>query len=192
MRSGYPQSEALARFTGFSSQSIRDALAVLVAALIELGSGLGLWVATAGTKATRPTPAPEASRETEPVAVAVPAREPQKPTEPPVETRKAFPAPPRPRLITSRADPVGSVAVIMADILEPGRGKVEIADVFAAYAEACDASGKRPIPANEFPAALAELCQRLGIEIEDNDKGVFLMRVQLSRKRQPREGKSQR
>ena len=48
------------RFTGFSSQSSRDALAVLVAALIELGSGLGLWVATAGTKATRPTPAPEA------------------------------------------------------------------------------------------------------------------------------------
>ena len=83
MRSGDPQSEALSRFTGFSSQSIRDALAVLVAALIELGSGLGLWVATAGTKATRPTPAPEAPRETEPVAVAVPARGPQKPTEPP-------------------------------------------------------------------------------------------------------------
>jgi len=53
---------------------------------------------------------------------------------------------------------VGSVAEIMADILEPGRGKVEIADVFTAYAEACEASGKRPIPANEFPAAIAELC----------------------------------
>ena len=50
MRSSDPQSEALSRFTGFSSQSIRDALAVLVAALIELGSGLGLWVATAGTR----------------------------------------------------------------------------------------------------------------------------------------------
>ena len=71
----------------------------------------------------------------------------------------------------------------MADILEPGRGKVEIADVFAAYAEACEASGKRPVPANEFPAALAELCQSLGIEIEDNGKGVFLLKVKLSGKR---------
>ena len=37
--------------------------------------------------------------------------------------------------------------------------------------------------------------QRLGIEIEDNEKGVFLLRVQLSGNRQAlrtREGKSQR
>jgi hypothetical protein len=27
----------------------------------------------------------------------------------------------------------------MTEIMEPGRGKVEIADVFAAYAEACEA-----------------------------------------------------
>jgi hypothetical protein len=73
----------------------------------------------------------------------------------------------------------------MADILEPGRGKVET-DVFAAYAEACEASGKRPIPANEFPAAIAGLCQRLGIEIEDSDKGVFLLRVKLSTSRASR------
>ncbi len=48
MRSTDPQSEALARFTGFSAASVRDALAVLVAVLIELGSGLGLWVAASG------------------------------------------------------------------------------------------------------------------------------------------------
>jgi len=194
MRSSDPQSEALSRFTGFSSSAIRDALAVLVALLIELGSGLGLWVATAGTRAARPTP--EAPRETEPAALAVPARGPQKPAEPPsvvevlspAEMPKAFPAPARPRLVTSRADPVGSVAVIMADILEPGRGKVEIADVFAAYAEACEAAGKRPIPAHEFPAAIAGLCQRLGIEIEGDGKGVFLLRVQLSGKRQALRG----
>ena len=89
------------------------------------------------------------------------------------EEPKAFPAPPRPRLIASRPDPVGSVAMIMAEIMEPGRGKVEIADVFAAYSEACQASGKRPIPANEFPAAIAALCERLGIQIEANGKGVF-------------------
>ncbi len=48
LRSNDPQSEALARFTGLAPATVRDALAILVAVLIELGSGLGLWVATAG------------------------------------------------------------------------------------------------------------------------------------------------
>lgn len=94
---------------------------------------------------------------------------------------KAFPVPPRPRLIASRPDPVGNVVEIMAEILEPGRGKVKFTDVFAAYAETCEAHGKRPISANEFPAALADLCKRLGIEIENNAKGVFLLKVRLKK-----------
>ncbi len=53
--------------------------------------------------------------------------------------------------------------------------------MFAAYAEACAHHGKRPIPANEFPAAIAELCNRIGIEIEDNEKGVFLLKVRLKK-----------
>ena len=69
----------------------------------------------------------------------------------------------------------------MAEIMEPGRGKVELADLFAAYVEACERSGKRPIPANDFPEALAELCQRLGIRIEATDKGVFLLKVKIKK-----------
>jgi hypothetical protein len=91
----------------------------------------------------------------------------------------AFPAPTKPRLIASRPHPVGSVAVVMAEIMEPGRGQVEIADVFAAYAEACKVKGKRPIAANDFPEALGGLCERLGIKIDATDKGVFLLRVRL-------------
>ena len=87
------------------------------------------------------------------------------------EAPKAFPAPPRPRLIASRPDPVGSVVEVMAEIMEPGMGKVEIADVFAAYADECAAQGKRPIPASEFPGAMAELCKRIGIQIEDSESG---------------------
>ncbi len=68
---------------------------------------------------------------------------------------------------------------IMAEIMEPGRGKVELADVFSAYAETCQAHGKRPISAAEFPAALPDLFKRLGIEIENNAKGVFLLKVRL-------------
>ena len=51
MKSADPQSEALARFTGLSPATMRDALAVLVAVLIELGSGFGLWVVTVGSEA---------------------------------------------------------------------------------------------------------------------------------------------
>ena len=50
LRSADPQSEALAKLSGFSPESIRSALAALVAILIELGSGLGLWVATSGAE----------------------------------------------------------------------------------------------------------------------------------------------
>ena len=137
------------------------------------------------------TPISAASIQAEQTAQATLARQETRPLTKPVETAsvmealaydeapKAFPVPPRPRLIASRPDPVGNVAIIMAEIMEPGRGKVEIADVFAAYADECEAQGKRPIPANEFPAAMAELCQRLGIQIEDNEKGVFLLKVRI-------------
>jgi len=39
-----PQAEALSRLTGYPPETIRTGLAVLVALLVELGSGLGLWV----------------------------------------------------------------------------------------------------------------------------------------------------
>jgi hypothetical protein len=93
--------------------------------------------------------------------------------------RRSFPAAAGRRLIASQPHPIGNVATIMADILEPGRGKVEIAELFAAYAEACAASGKRPIPANEFPATIAALCKTLGIAIIDTGKGVFLSRIKI-------------
>jgi hypothetical protein len=47
LKSADPQSEALARLTGFTPPKIKDALAILIAVLIELGSGLGLYAVTA-------------------------------------------------------------------------------------------------------------------------------------------------
>ena len=176
-----PQSEALARFTGFQIQTIRDALAVLVAVVIELGSGLGLWVATAGMWRTRP--APEPSRIAEPVTKGLgKADQPLSVVEAlPVEEKpKAFPARSRPRLITSRASPLlGSVAEILAEIMEPGSGRVELMELFSAYMEACQAKGREPIPANEFSSAVAVLCERLGIQIKDDGTGIYLLNVRL-------------
>jgi len=95
------------------------------------------------------------------------------------EKPKAFPAPPKPRLIASRSSPLGGVAEIMAGIIEPGRGKVELTELFSAYRQGCQAKGKEPIPANEFSGAVAALCKRLGIQIEDDGTGIYLVNVRL-------------
>ena len=95
------------------------------------------------------------------------------------KTPKPFPAASKPRLIASQPNPTGSVAQVMADILAPGRGRVEIAALYAAYSKACVANGKRPVAAGEFPAALAALCNTLNIKIEATDTGVYLLKVKL-------------
>jgi hypothetical protein len=50
LRSADPQAEALARFTGLDPATMRDALAILIAVLLELGSGIGLWAVTAAAR----------------------------------------------------------------------------------------------------------------------------------------------
>ena len=92
---------------------------------------------------------------------------------------KPSPAAPKPRLIASQSNPIGNVAQIMADIMVPGRGRVEIAALYAAYSKACAAAGKRPVAAGDFPAALAALCNTLNIKIEATDTGVYLLRVEI-------------
>ena len=92
---------------------------------------------------------------------------------------KPSPAAPKPRLIASQPNPIGNVAQIMAGILVPGRGKVEIAALYAAYSKACAAAGKRSVAASDFPAALAALCKTLNIRIEVTDTGVYLLKVKL-------------
>ena len=95
------------------------------------------------------------------------------------EGAKAAPSISKPRLIASQPNPTGGVAHVMADILAPGRGRVEIAALYAAYSKACAANGKRPVVAGEFPAALAALCNKLNIKIEATDTGVYLLKVKL-------------
>jgi hypothetical protein len=63
--------------------------------------------------------------------------------------------------------------------MEPGRGKIGLLELFSAYAEACRGKGNEPVSASEFSHTVAALCERLGIQIEDDDDGVFLMGVKL-------------
>ncbi|MFZ1108455.1 MAG: hypothetical protein WAN43_08940 [Rhodomicrobium sp.] len=75
LRSTDAQADSLSRLTGISAASIKDGLAIMVAVLIELGSGLGLWVATAGAghAQAKTRPADGRDRSEERAAVALPA-----------------------------------------------------------------------------------------------------------------------
>jgi hypothetical protein len=135
-------------------------------------------------------PAPPAARQIEPepeapALIAAPVIEPEKPEPDATEAEeepKAFPMPNRPRLIASRPDPIGSVHEILVEILEMGgRGRAEIRAIFNAYSEACFAQGKRPVPENEFPFALAAFCKATGIKTEITDKGAYLLNVRLKK-----------
>lgn len=94
----------------------------------------------------------------------------------------AFLEPQKPRLIASRADPAGNVATIMASVLEPGkaRDKAELAEIFKAYAQVCRQQGKRPVPPEEFSAALQRLCGELSIKVTHKGEHVYLMKVRLN------------
>jgi hypothetical protein len=97
-----------------------------------------------------------------------------------VQEHKAFPAPAKPRLVASQSAPVGNVPMTMAEIMSPGRGKVEFAEAFAAYRSECKLRGKTPVSIEAFTDALTRLCGDLNIGIEGGaDGGVYLMRVKL-------------
>jgi hypothetical protein len=66
LRSTDAQSEALSRFTGFSPASVRDALALMIAALVELGSGFGLYAVAGDRAGQEKAGAGDAGERTEP------------------------------------------------------------------------------------------------------------------------------
>jgi len=130
-------------------------------------------------------------RELAPLAEAKPApREPERTVEAaPViaalsleEEPKAFPAPPKRRLIASRPDSLGNVAAIMADILEPGRGKVEFEEAYKGYAKECQRQGRAPVSIDDFADAIDRFCKRLNIGIEADKKGhVYILKARLKK-----------
>ncbi len=60
---------------------------------------------------------------------------------------------------------LGSVPLIMAELLEPGDGRVELADAWRAYVRLCAARGEKPLDAERFAAQLRLVCRDAGIRI---------------------------
>jgi hypothetical protein len=71
------------------------------------------------------------------------------------------------------------VPTITAELLEIGRGKVEIEEAFKAYALVCKDRGKRPVSPEIFAADVKKLCLASGIRIEAKGDRVYLMKVRL-------------
>ena len=99
--------------------------------------------------------------------------------EPIAEPVVALPTPARPRLIASRQVPAGNVVVIMADLMEPGKGRTEFDEAYAAYDTACQRQGKRPVSPDDFSVALRRICKQNHIKIVSEGGSVFLIGVQI-------------
>jgi hypothetical protein len=70
---------------------------------------------------------------------------------------------------------------ILAAALEPATGeRVELEEVFSAYAGACQLEGKRTVPPGQFVDPLRKFCKAAGIRIKDDGGQVYLMNVRLA------------
>jgi hypothetical protein len=96
-----------------------------------------------------------------------------------VPGRERLSGPHTPRLVASQSSAAASVLIVMADLLEPGEGKVEFAETFAAYKRECRRRGRSAATPDEFSSALQRLCGEMSIEIASEDDRVYLLRVRL-------------
>jgi len=136
-KSADPQSEALGRLLGFAPSSIKDGLAILVASLIELGSGFGLFAATASA-ASVPAPA---------------GRKPEKPkvATAPVSTRTAETKRPE----KAEAD---SLKQFLRDCVRASSGaEIGAAELYEAYAKWAAGAGLETIGPTPFGRRLTDM-----------------------------------
>ena len=149
MRAVDPQAEALARLVSLavpvSPDTVRTALAVLVALLVELGSGLGPWLVSPSVgprrqQEPREWPSPEAAEAT------------------PVTVLQAVDVP-------AAAEPAGedSVRRWAADAIARRKGEfVPAKELRAAFKSWCAAEGIKPLNPTAFGRAMGALGFRSG------------------------------
>lgn len=150
LRSTDAQAESLARLTDIPAASIKDRLAIMVAVLIELGSGLGLWVTTAGTGAgqAKTRPADEKERDEEPAALALPTT--------PHAMLLACDEGLRPLQIEGPAlDPVASF--VKARCRKLAAGEAKAADLHSAYRTWAAIEGHEALSSKALGSRLADL-----------------------------------
>lgn len=148
-----------------------SALAVLI---VELGSALGLLVATALT--------------------ARPARMPQSITAEPAKAVSASPALQIAPEVTMPPPPsAGPLATIATDVKPPGRveefveaqlepahsGSIAVADLHRSYLAWCETSGRRPADQVTFRRVLAAVCGQIGLTVSKSGRSMAVQGVTL-------------
>lgn len=138
MRSIDPQAEALAKLLSVAvivePETVRTGLAVLIALLIELGSGLGPWLASPSQRKD------EAAEEVQSTAEVLDPLEAAEPREAPVQ---------------ADAEASDLVARWAAEALVRRRGSfVPAAEVRAAFEAFCEGEGREPLNPTAFGKAL--------------------------------------
>jgi hypothetical protein len=160
MRSIDPQAEALARIVSaavpVSPETMRTALAILVALLVELGSGLGPWLVT-------PTPRPQPRQETE-LASGQPRGNEAQDAPVTILEAEAVPAEPSPAVATAQSVSRERVGWWASGAVTKRRGGFvpaeELREAFYAW---CDAHGiKERLNATAFGLAMKALGYKSG------------------------------
>jgi hypothetical protein len=163
---------------------IDDAVAwyAFVASLaLELAGMAAMMRADASTSPPRkpePVTVPIA-KVTEPVNIT--ELEPVKMIEPVHTVEPIKIAPPKPQLVASVDTKAGSVPDILVGLLEPASGqRVEIADIYKEYAQACQAAGARALSAEQFIEPAQRFCRECRIRTQQIDEHIYLIDVQIA------------
>ena len=137
LKSVDPQADALAKITGFSPDTVRMGLAVLIAVLIELGSGLGFWLLMPAEAPQEGEAAKPDKRKREPVKKAYVAQ---------------FAATPPPEPETCIVEKWASEMVIRRR-----NGHVLASELRASFKSWCQANGLAPINPTTFGRRMTAL-----------------------------------
>jgi hypothetical protein len=144
-----PQVSLLARVLGNEQSRVRLALIIVVALLVEIGSSLGLFLATSHSELfvgqeKRPIPA---KVKTEP-----PANAPEKPRVPATPSRKV------------KGKPVGAVEDFCLEcLIAAPEGKLTLADLFGAYEIWCQGAPAQAMSKKAFGAAWGKVAAKVGL-----------------------------
>jgi len=134
-----PQVGLLARLFGLERDPVRLALILLIAGLVELGSGLGLYLSVSGWGRVRGNPQR-------------PARE-----TPLLTDRNSG--------LSQSSEPIGAVADFAWACLQPAPGhRLTENDLLKAYQKWCEAEGRGPLSQEAFAKAFWLLAADIGVE----------------------------
>ncbi len=153
-----PQVSVLARIVHLDHGVVRNALIIGAALLVELGSGLGLWLALGHSDA------PQRARRTD-----TEARHPAIEQGQQVAAAVALPIAPPKDDITERT---GEVVDFCVECLHPSdRGGLTLLALFRDYQSWCRALGLAPVAATSFETEFVMLAEEFGIA-RDHDRFV--------------------